>query len=208
MFLSSWFLALENFFFVPRCVFCKKEGSLFCAFHLKDIPRCSDSCLADGLLVSAVFPYHYKGVQKIVERFKYKGVWGLSWVMASYMTESFSFESSNSVFIPIPLHWSRQIWRGFNQSFLLARDLSFSTGIEVNTDLKRIRKSKQQARLSRLDRAKNVENIFTWKGDSLQGKVIYLVDDVCTSGLTLQSAARVLKRQGAKQVRAIVFARA
>lgn len=208
MFLLSWLRLVEDFFFVSRCVFCKKEGSLFCPSHFKNIPRCSASCLADGLLVSGVFSYHNKSVQKIVERFKYKGVRGLSSVMALYMADSFSFESCNSVLVPIPLHWSRQVWRGFNQSFLLARDLSFSTGIEVNTDLKRVKRSKQQARLSRLDRAKNVENIFTWKGGLLEGKVIYLVDDVCTSGLTLQSAARVLKQQGAKQVFAIVFARA
>lgn len=206
MFLFTWLGFLEDFLFVPRCVLCRKEGNTLCDDHLKDFKRSSSLFLSDELKVYSVFSYHNKGVQKILECFKYKGVRALSKVMGDLMGDLLSFEE-NFIIVPIPLHWSRQLWRGFNQAFLLSQEISFLTQIPLNTQLKRTVRTNQQARLSKMDRVKNVENIFTWKGSSIKGRTIYLVDDVCTSGSTLQSAARVLYKAGAKEVVGIVFAR-
>lgn len=205
MFLLGWFRIVENFLFVPRCVFCRKDGELLCRHHLKSLRRVNKPFELEGLQVWAPFAYQKPLVRRVLERFKYKGIRGLGSSMAAEMVMPKSHE--NGIVVPIPLHWTRKLWRGFNQADLLAKELSDLHNLSFSKDLKRIKRSAQQARLKKVDRAKNVENIFEWKGFSLAGKTVYLVDDVCTTGATLKSAAQVLQKQGVKEVVGVVFAR-
>jgi ComF family protein len=110
--------------------------------------------------------------------------------------------------VPVPLHWRRRLRRGFNQSHLLAKGLNLPQ-IPVSTDLVRIRNTEQQWNLKPAQRRRNVKGAFAVrKGHPFAGKTIGLVDDITTSGATLQECAKVLKQAGAQKVVALVIAAA
>ncbi|MCF7905670.1 ComF family protein [Candidatus Gracilibacteria bacterium] len=111
-----------------------------------------------------------------------------------------------TVLVPIPLHWTRKFARGFNQSELMAQTIAKYASLLVSTNLKRIRRTPQQARLSKKEREGNIQHAFVWKGDAIP-RNITLIDDVVASGSTLEEAARILKQAGVKKVQAVVFAR-
>jgi ComF family protein len=108
------------------------------------------------------------------------------------------------VLVPVPLHRRRQRARGFNQAEELARHI----GLPVCVALKRIRPTASQTGLPAAQRHKNVRDAFRlrWRA-SVGGLRVVLVDDVCTTGATLEACARVLREAGAGDVRAITAAR-
>lgn len=112
------------------------------------------------------------------------------------------------VIVPIPLHWTRQRDRGFNQSEMLANELGESLGIPVFPKaLTRIRKTLDQTGLSAEARLENMKGAFRVKNaDQIVKKRALLVDDVTTTGATLNEAARVLRDAGCRNVYAAVIA--
>lgn len=106
----------------------------------------------------------------------------------------------NVLVIPIPLHKKRFRWRGFNQSELLSREISNYYNFPLNLNLIRVKKNKNQAELDEKERLKNISGIFKWRGEDLTGKTILLVDDVITSGATVNEAEEVLFKAGACRV--------
>lgn len=110
-------------------------------------------------------------------------------------------------FVPVPLHWIRRLRRGYNQSSLLAEKLKHPTA-KVNTDLVRVRYTKSQpAMLTEAGRIKNVAGAFAVRsGHSFAGRNICLVDDIKTTGATLNECAKTLKQAGASKVFAVVLA--
>jgi ComF family protein len=118
------------------------------------------------------------------------------------------FGSCIEVIVPVPLHWRRRLKRGFNQSYLLARKMRLDRA-EVLTDLVRVRNTEQQWELTEAQRRRNVKGAFAVrKGHRFEGKTILLVDDITTSGATLEECARTLKNAGAAKVFAAVLATA
>lgn len=113
--------------------------------------------------------------------------------------------------IPVPLHWRRSWARRFNQSALLAQTISRACGRPVlDHVIRRIKATPQQVGLSRPERARNVQGAFRVPPDgkaAIAGRRLVLVDDVLTSGATVDSCARVLLRAGARNVDVLVFAR-
>jgi len=113
--------------------------------------------------------------------------------------------------VPVPLHWRRMWARRFNQSAALANAISAIASVPVNTEaLKRMKATVQQVGLSRSERADNVQGAFgvpaAAKGE-VAGRRLILVDDVLTSGATIDACARALLRAGAANVDVLVFAR-
>jgi ComF family protein len=113
--------------------------------------------------------------------------------------------------VPVPLH-RRRLWhRRFNQSALLAQGLAKSAGIPCLPDgLLRLRHTAQQKGLNRKERHRNVQNAFAVNGrhlPRLAGKNILLIDDVFTSGATLNECARILKKNKAQKVQVLTLAR-
>jgi len=108
--------------------------------------------------------------------------------------------------VPVPLHWRRRFQRGFNQSALIAKGLNFGNA-KFNTDLVRIRYTQEQALLTAAARGKNVKGAFAVrKGHNFKGKNICLIDDIKTTGATLNECAKILKEAGANKVFAFVLA--
>ena len=113
--------------------------------------------------------------------------------------------------VPVPLHWRRLWARRFNQAATLARAISQASGVPVLDDaLKRVRATPQQVGLKRADRSTNVQGAFAVpdaRQAAVAGRRLVLVDDVLTSGATVDSCTRALLRAGAAQVDVLVFAR-
>ena len=113
--------------------------------------------------------------------------------------------------VPVPLHWRRAWRRRYNQSGALARVIERQSGVKVRGGvLRRVRATEQQIGLSRAQRATNVQGAFQVSPDrqtEVQGRRIILIDDVLTSGATLDACARALLRAKAAQVDVLVFAR-
>jgi ComF family protein len=113
--------------------------------------------------------------------------------------------------VPVPLHWRRLWTRRFNQSAALAAAVSAISRVPVaHAALKRVKATAQQVGLSRAERATNVQGAFRVPADAkgeVAGRRLILVDDVLTSGSTLDACARALLRAGARQVDVLVFAR-
>jgi ComF family protein len=113
--------------------------------------------------------------------------------------------------IPVPLHWRRRWARRFNQSALLAATISAETGVPVAAAaLKRVKATPQQVGLTRSERAANVQGAFRVPEEgkpAVVGRRLALVDDVLTSGATVEGCARALLRAGAANVDVLIFAR-
>ncbi len=113
--------------------------------------------------------------------------------------------------VPVPLHWRRQWARRFNQSAMLAAAISAESGVPIAaTALKHVKPTAQQVGLSRSERATNVQGAFKVPEEgkaAVFGRRLVLVDDVLTSGATIDGCARTLLRAGAASVDVLVFAR-
>ena len=113
--------------------------------------------------------------------------------------------------VPVPLHWRRAWHRRYNQSDALARAVERQSGVKLRGELlRRVRATEQQVGLSRSQRASNVQGAFEVSADQrseIQGRRVVLIDDVLTSGATVDACARALLRAKAAQVDVLVFAR-
>lgn len=119
------------------------------------------------------------------------------------------YEEGIDIIIPVPLHFKRLIKRKYNQSALLAKELSKISNIKVEySALKRAKNNRPQVEFSGRARKQNVKNVFTISNSNkIEGKRILLVDDVYTTGSTMKECAKSLKKVGAKSVDFITIAR-
>jgi competence protein ComFC len=115
-------------------------------------------------------------------------------------------EQSHFVLMPVPLHKARLRKRGYNQAYEIAKELAILSDRKLVTSLLRHKNTEMQAQLKFKQRAKNVKNAFTIE-KALSHQHIILIDDVMTSGNTLNECAKVLKKAGAQDVKVLVFAR-
>ena len=107
---------------------------------------------------------------------------------------------------PVPIHWTRQFQRGFNQSRLLAEVVGRTRGWRVLELLKRTRPTGHQAWRARTTRKRAVRNVFSVRSDAQLPPYIVLIDDIATSGATLDACAYALKEAGVLRVDALVLA--
>lgn len=168
--------------------------------------RCLDEKPAFTTARSA---FVYEGrVLEALHRFKYAGDVSLAGPLARTILGSIDF-TGPFIVVPVPLYPGKLKRRGFNQSLLIAREISRLTGAPLYfRRLKRARDTGQQVGLKAEERKKNVAGAFTLTDAALfRGKRALLVDDVATTGATLNECAKVLRRAGA-EVFALTVARA
>ena len=148
----------------------------------------------------------------LVHQFKYGDRLDLAPMMGRWMARAGrELLADANALIPVPLHWRRLWARRFNQSATLAGAISALCGVPVvHGGLKRVRATPQQVGLSKAERADNVQGVFRVPDDhkaEITGQRIVLIDDVLTSGATVDACARALLRAGAAHVDVLVFAR-
>ena len=111
--------------------------------------------------------------------------------------------------VPVPLHRFRLLRRGFNQAFEIAHHIARQLEAPLPAhDLRRTRPTPAQTGLDAAQRRRNLRGAFTWRGRSLAGSHVALVDDVMTTGTTVRECTRVLRKAGAERVDIWVLARA
>ncbi|MBT7082389.1 MAG: ComF family protein [Chloroflexi bacterium] len=147
--------------------------------------------------------------RKAVYELKYNNLRAIAHTMAplfhDYMLAN---DISGDVLVPVPLHSSRLRERGYNQSELICRELGKLCNLLFEKkSLVRTQHTKSQTALNRDQRADNVKDVFACKDDIFKGKRVLLIDDVCTTGATLDACAVSLKEKGALAVWGLTFAR-
>jgi len=154
---------------------------------------------------------HFEGVlREAVHQLKYDGrtvlAGPLGGLMAAYWMQH---PMPVDVVVPVPLHTARLRERGYNQAALLARELARRVGLAVDGQtLIRQRATAPQVELNARQRRENVREAFHCVGDGLAGKQVLLVDDVCTTGATLEACAVALHDEGrVSSVQALTLAR-
>jgi ComF family protein len=163
----------------------------------------------DGLRTCA---FHSGPLRTAIHQFKYEGLRSLAAPLGQLMSRAWSdldpVDGLDAI-VPVPLHRSRQRERGYNQAALLARELGPSLHCPVVEDeLVRVKATAPQIDLSAEQRRANVQGAFKCTKGSLAGKRVLLVDDVCTTGATLEAAAAALYQANVASVWSFTLARA
>jgi ComF family protein len=220
--------ALIDLILPPRCGGCHLTGSWLCDICRRRIRRleeplcrrcgaelespratcgCKGRLRALTRLRSAVA---YEGpVEAAVHRFKYQGWRRLAAPLAQLLAERIVVEGlASSTAVPVPLHPERLRQRGFNQSELLCSVLQDLLALKDPPGrLVRTRPTPPQVGNDRLHRWQNVRDAFAWRGPALGGRPMMVVDDVATTGATLEACATALKAAGAGPVIGVTLAR-
>ena len=194
-----------------RCAFCSGQtiDGKTCAF-------CKSSHSLDQLINAT--DYEQSAIKNAIHAYKYEFTYQLQYDLAPILNHAFEkylkgkLSPHETLLIPIPLHWSRRNWRGYNQSELLAQYICHIHNFALKTNiLKRRFQWRHQAemddRTQRINNSRDTFYIKTGQGALLKDKTVILVDDVATTGSTLDEASRLLKKYGVKKVIALVLAR-
>jgi ComF family protein len=156
--------------------------------------------------------YHGGIAQNLLHHIKYKGDQELGEYLGRMFIQHLRKESAFNnveVVVPVPLHKSKLRARGYNQSEVLAKGIADVLGITVDTSsVVRIKKSETQTRKDRAARWQNVSGIFTLTNGNLQGKRVLLVDDVITTGATLEACGETILAAGASSLSVAALAAA
>lgn len=226
MLLKPYAEALADLFYPRRCVGCSRRASdVLCRPCFEALPRIKppvcgrcglptafevygcDGCRTVELTFDGVrAPLRYEGVGKgAVHALKYGGYRPVvDRLMAPLMAGLLEGERFDAV-VAVPLHRSRLARRGFNQAEVMGRAVALRTGTPFLDRLRAVRGTRDQVELTAASRRENVGGAFEARGP-VTGRVL-LVDDVMTTGATLNECARVLKTSGAREVHTLTFCR-
>jgi len=218
-----------DFFFPRWCVGCGKEGDFICPACRSSLPRITPplcpkcgqpqastticpNCASWQAEVDGIrSPFRFDGViRQAIHQLKYQNLRAIAGLFAQLLNDYLSANPIPAeVLVAVPLHPKRLRERGYNQSHLLAQKLSKLNKLPLVDDcLIRVHHSTPQARTASVgERHKNVANAFSCRDQRLRGKQVLLIDDVSTSGATLDACARALKQAGAISVWGLVLAK-
>lgn len=147
-----------------------------------------------------------------IHRFKYHGEHARGWFLGTLLADHAEstlarHKEPPNLVVAVPLHVRRRRARGYNQAAIPAERVAERLSLPVSSDLIRTGKTQPQAKLGRTERWENVKDAFQWKGESLAGANVLLIDDVTTTGATLASAASALTTAGADKAHGLALAR-
>ena len=212
--------------FPPQCAICRRQGAMLCATCVAGLPvadgdRCDRCWIASraspcgdcrtSLLAfdSARSAFVFDGnAREAVHRFKYQGLHALAEPMAALMLAHADLTDIDLI-VPVPLHRRRERARGYNQAALLAKSLAAHAGVRSDVGAaKRVRATAPLAKATgRAERLEIVRDAFRAAPERVEGRRVMLVDDVITTGATLDACASALLAAGARGVRCVTWAR-
>jgi ComF family protein len=217
-----------NLLFPPRCVSCQRGGGWICPACHQEIefirpplcPRCGQatssprtcpSCRSAPLRIDGIRAVAYleDPLRTAIHRFKYSNLRSLAPTLGKLASDYLAHnELPIDVTVPVPLHAQRLKGRGYNQATLLAREIHAALHIPLMAkSLVRVRSTDPQVGLNAKQRTENVRGAFRCTDQDLKGRRVLLVDDVCTTGATLEACSIALQQAGARQVWGLVLAR-
>jgi len=215
--------SLVNFIFPPKCIFCNKLLDItaminICPSCYERIPfydsvvRRDNFFLENGGCDKFVCACHYSGIIKdAIIRYKFFNKPSYCETLAFLLSEKIK-EMTNigdfDIIMSVPLHKNKQNSRGYNQSLLISKYISKIFNIpDVSASLQRVKDTRSQSLLDKEQRRDNVRDAFEVKDMAkVKGRNVLLIDDVLTTGSTLDECSRVLKQSGAKMVVGAVIA--
>lgn len=206
------------------CLVCGKEGSLLCNFCAHDVlvplpSRCyhcqrlmDDSkvcpaCRRHTPLKQVWIATNYEGTaQMLVKRYKFDRARSAVEILAESMDNSLPLLPRDTLVVPVPTATTRIRLRGYDHAALLARSISKRRGLHWERLVTRLSQSRQVG-ATRKQRQEQLKNAFlVTKPELIKDQNILIIDDVTTTGATLEAMAKVLKQAGAKTINALVFA--
>ena len=218
-----------DFVFPQSCVGCGKEGNFLCPSCRRQLPRIMPplcpkcgrpqpsgivcpSCVGWQASVDGIrSPFRFEeAIRKAIHQLKYQNIRALAKPLAELLSDYLVANPvPGEVLVPVPLHKKRLRERGYNQSSLLAKELGKLRGLPVvDNCLIRQKHASPQARTSSVEeRRSNVAGAFICRDSRLSGKQVLLIDDVSTSGATIDACAAALKAAGAASVWGLALAR-
>lgn len=209
-------MPILDFVFPKFCLECKTPGKYLCSACLEKVRRARPHRLRLNPhgLDRAFSAWQYQGViRKAILALKYRFASEIARELAEALISEIKkrpFQLNKAVLVPIPLHPRRRRWRGFNQSEEMGKILAQSMGWDFASKLleRKIART-PQVELKGKARKENVRGVFRISQASSLDKLrsVVLFDDVWTTGSTMKEAAKVLKRNGAKQVWGLTITR-
>jgi ComF family protein len=155
------------------------------------------------------YGFYDGALRELVHLLKYRGVEPLAGKLGALMAQAVPRQLAFDGVVAMPLHWWRRWRRGFNQAELLGREVARRLGLPVLRAVRRTRLTRTQTGLTSAGRRRNVAGAFrVCDRGAITGKRILLVDDVLTTGATVNACAAALKSAGAKHVAVLTLARA
>lgn len=214
--LASWWSALLDLIYPPRCPVCRAtvaSHGLLCLSCMASVVAPREINVAERRLAAlngclALCDYA-GGVRQLIHKVKFHKEPGASIYLSRLLADRLDagkFAEVDAV-VPVPLHASRQAERGFNQTELIFRNWAEEKGWPWLEVLQRVKATTPQWELNLALRSKNIKGAFVvTRPEWVQGKVLLVVDDILTSGFTLNEAAKMLKRAGAEKVLGLALA--
>lgn len=227
---------ITDFLYPKRCVGCQKLGTFFCLECIKNIKQTELVCpfcerLSIGGVVHAICTRKYGldglwslgiyngSLRVAIQKLKYRWVSALAETLVDITIEYWALyqpflldeikksRGKDWLVVPVPLHWQRQNWRGFNQAELFAKIFAGKLGLNYGDCLKRIKNTNPQVGKDSYSRHQNIKGAFISTVPGTPNPNILLIDDVWTTGSTLKECTFILKKAGAKKVWAATIAR-
>jgi ComF family protein len=221
---------LLELFFPPRCVHCEINGSWFCQNCLDQISYTPTNVCRCGAVLPVEPPCKYcqsgflqnldgfrsatyfeedSPIQSAIHALKYHNNRTVVKDFGKMLVDAYQrYQLNVDVVVPVPLHSSRFRERGYNQSELLAKELCQAYNLPLDTmTLHRIRQTEAQVRLKTNERYHNVYGAFSCSSNKLANQTVLLIDDVCTTGSTLDACAIALKQSDTISVWALTLAK-
>ena len=229
---APFLMNIIDLIYPKKCLECGKDGTYICDNCLSEVGKPPPVCLIckrpsrngmthkgcrDGLSIDYIYsPWNYTGViRKAILKLKYNFAYDIANELSERFLEKLKKDMDilpkDAIVCPIPLHRLRQNWRGFNQSELIAKNVSKGMDWQFYPDiLLRKKLTKPQTELKGKERKENIKGVFVFNSRYSKLKrstPIILFDDVLTTGSTIKEAARVLKRNAFKVVWDLTIAR-
>lgn len=197
----------RDLLFPKFCAGCEKEGDWLCEECLPAAIISQENKAVSHLDgVTALFDYGENTPSRLIKMFKYNYLLEITSIFEKIIY-SINFNNiwPDFIVVPVPLHARRERERGFNQAEIVAKIFSQKLDLKMNSNLSRVIYTMQQAKLSGEQRRENLKDAFVFNG--VVPEKVLLVDDVYTTGATMQECAKVLKNKGVKTVWGLVLAR-